>query len=241
MEKTVTKTAATVDEAVEAAIAELGCAKEDAKIEVISEGAAGGFLGVGKKDAEVKVTYDAVVTDDAATAVATNEVEIKYNNETELGSDTTETYTYKFKVLKTDENGDALEGAEFELYFGDGTGDPLTFTVDSDGVYHYDPNGTETHIAPSGTNAEALVVGLDDTSYTLKEVVVPAGYNKAADATVSGLSRVDAEAVEIEVENNKGTELPSTDGIGTTLFYVIGGILLVGAAIILVARRKASE
>ena len=59
MEKTVTKTAATVDEAVEAAIAELGCTKEDAKIEVISEGAAGGFLGVGKKDAEVKVTYDA--------------------------------------------------------------------------------------------------------------------------------------------------------------------------------------
>ena len=59
MEKTVTKTAATVDEAVEAAIAELGCAKEDAKIEVISEGAAGGFLGVGKKDAEVKVTFDA--------------------------------------------------------------------------------------------------------------------------------------------------------------------------------------
>lgn len=59
MEKTVIKTAATVDEAVEAAIAELGCAKEDAKIEVISEGAAGGFLGVGKKDAEVKVTYDA--------------------------------------------------------------------------------------------------------------------------------------------------------------------------------------
>ncbi|MBO4426306.1 MAG: protein jag [Clostridiales bacterium] len=59
MEKTVTKTAATVDEAVEAALAELGCSKEDAKIEVISEGAAGGFLGVGKKDAEVKVTYDA--------------------------------------------------------------------------------------------------------------------------------------------------------------------------------------
>ena len=59
MEKTVIKTEATVDEAVEAAIAELGCAKEDAKIEVISEGAAGGFLGVGKKDAEVKVTYDA--------------------------------------------------------------------------------------------------------------------------------------------------------------------------------------
>ncbi len=188
----------------------------------------------------VKVTYDAVVTDAAATAVATNEVVIKYNNDTELGNDTTETYTYKFKVLKTDENGGALDGAEFELYFGDTV---LTFRV-IDGVYHYDPDGTVTHIAPTGENAEALVVGLDDASYTLKEVVVPAGYNKAADTPVSGLSPVDtadADATTVTIENNKGTELPSTGGIGTTIFYVIGGVLLVGAAIILVARRKASE
>lgn len=188
----------------------------------------------------VKVTYDAVVTDDAATAKATNEVVIKYNNDTELGNDKTETYTYKFKVLKTDENGDALDGAEFELYFGEKA---LTFSV-IDGVYHYDPESTETHIAPTGENAEALVVGLDDETYTLKEVVVPAGYNKAADTSVSGLSPVDtadADATTVTIENNKGTELPSTGGIGTTIFYVIGGILLVGAAIILVARRKASE
>ena len=56
--KTVTKTGKTVDEAVEAAIAELGCTKEEAQIEVISEGSEGGFLGVGKKDAEVKVSFD---------------------------------------------------------------------------------------------------------------------------------------------------------------------------------------
>ena len=70
MLKTVTKTAKTVDEAVEAAIAELGCTKEQAQIEVISEGSEGGFLGVGKKDAEVKVSYedgsdDAVSSDDS--------------------------------------------------------------------------------------------------------------------------------------------------------------------------------
>ena len=58
MIKTVTKTAKTVDEAVEAAIAELGCTKEEAQIEVVSEGSEGGFLGVGRKDAEVKVTFD---------------------------------------------------------------------------------------------------------------------------------------------------------------------------------------
>ena len=58
MLKTVTKTAKTVDEAVEAAIAELGCTKEQAQIEVINEGSEGGFLGVGRKDAEVKVSFD---------------------------------------------------------------------------------------------------------------------------------------------------------------------------------------
>lgn len=68
--KTVTKTGKTVDEAVEAAIAELGCTKEEAQIEVISEGSEGGFLGVGKKDAEVKVSFDdgaeEVANDDSA-------------------------------------------------------------------------------------------------------------------------------------------------------------------------------
>jgi len=45
----------------------------------------------------------------------------------------------------------------------------------------------------------------------------------------------------VSVENNSGTTLPSTGGIGTTIFYIVGGILLVGAAIILVSRRKAHE
>ena len=58
MEKTVIKTGATVDEAIEAALSELGCTKEQATIEVIEEGTEGGFLGLGRKDAEVKVTFN---------------------------------------------------------------------------------------------------------------------------------------------------------------------------------------
>ena len=81
MEKTVTKTAATVDEAVAAALEELGCSKEDAKIEVISEGAAGGFLGVGKKDAEVKVTAD--VADAAEEAAPAEEEDDTYYGDDE--------------------------------------------------------------------------------------------------------------------------------------------------------------
>lgn len=62
MEKTVVKTGKTVDEAIEAALSELGCTKEQATIEVVEEGTEGGFLGLGRKEAEVKVTFN---SDDA--------------------------------------------------------------------------------------------------------------------------------------------------------------------------------
>ena len=45
---------------------------------------------------------------------------------------------------------------------------------------------------------------------------------------------------EMTVENNTGSELPSTGGIGTTLFYVIGAILVIGAGVVLVTRRRMS-
>ncbi len=56
MEKSVTKTAKTVEEAIALAIEELGISEDDAVVEIIDEGAAGGFLGIGKKMATVKVT-----------------------------------------------------------------------------------------------------------------------------------------------------------------------------------------
>ncbi len=48
------------------------------------------------------------------------------------------------------------------------------------------------------------------------------------------------EAAAVKVENKKGTELPSTGGMGTTLFYVFGAILMVGAAVLLVTKRRMS-
>ena len=46
--------------------------------------------------------------------------------------------------------------------------------------------------------------------------------------------------VHFEIENHKGTNLPSTGGIGTTMFYIIGAILVIGAGIVLVTRRRMS-
>ena len=191
----------------------------------------------------VVVTYKAKVTAAAATAAAPNEVTVRYNNDVELGKDTTTTYTYKFRVEKTDQDKAPLDGAEFELYYGNGEGSALTFTLEN-GVYRFDPEGSETRIKPTGADATALIIGLDRAQYMLKEVVVPAGYNKAPDTEVDGLSKVDTaddSSHKITIENNKGSELPSTGGVGTTIFYVVGGLLIIGAAIVLVARRKAHE
>lgn len=195
----------------------------------------------------VTVTYTATVTAAAATAPAPNTVDVKYDRTGEqnvdLGDDTTTTYTYKFLLKKTDENDNALEGAEFQLFFGEQE-EPLTFTM-NEGKYQYDPSGEVTNIAPTGDPATAEIIGLDNASYTLKEVVVPAGYNKAADTPVSNLVKEDGEseasATTITVKNEKGTELPSTGGIGTTLFYVFGTILVLGAGVVLVTKRRVKE
>ena len=73
MEKTVIKTGKTVDEAIEAALSELGCTKEQATIEVVEEGTEGGFLGLGRKDAEVKVTFNSEESGEAAPAAKSDD------------------------------------------------------------------------------------------------------------------------------------------------------------------------
>lgn len=199
----------------------------------------------------VKVTYNATLTEEAAYRTAVNDVVVKYNDDTELGKATTTTYTYKFKLKKTNEKDAPLNGAEFELYYGTSVGDSaqaLTFTLDNDGNYVYDPEGNVTRIAPIGENAEAKIIGLDKASYVLREVVVPTGYNKADDQLVSESSltketnNTDQESevlfAETIIKNQKGTVLPSTGGIGTTIFYIAGGILVIGAIIVLVTRRR---
>jgi len=66
MEKSVTKTAKTVEEAIALAVGELGISEDDAVVEIIEEGAAGGFLGLGKKLATVKVSAPDVEEEEEA-------------------------------------------------------------------------------------------------------------------------------------------------------------------------------
>lgn len=138
--------------------------------------------------------------------------------------------------------------------------DETVMTVDSNGMLYIiglkegkELVGTETK-APDGYNLLTSTFTVTPQVLT-KEVFKESGhrYYDADDnlvaETYSGVkSNKEVEknldelnAAAVQVVNNKGTELPSTGGIGTTIFYVLGGLLVVGAAIILVARRKAEE
>ena len=108
------------------------------------------------------------------------------------------------------------------------------------------------------TAGKITIKGLDDaTEYYLYETKAPAGYNRLTDAVkfkitagydgsgenctsvTTEVNEDDPQAgLSITVKNNKGAYLPSTGGIGTTIFYVLGGVLMAGAFVRLVVRKR---
>lgn len=108
--------------------------------------------------------------------------------------------------------------------------------------------------------------GLDDGVYRLKETTTPDGYNtmkdiifeiKAthADGDNPELTDLNGDSISGEItltpskgegsltatiENKKGSQLPETGGIGTTIFYVVGVVLMLGAGVLLITKRRMS-
>ncbi|MDY3997670.1 MAG: SpaA isopeptide-forming pilin-related protein [Blautia sp.] len=201
----------------------------------------------------IEITYEATIDATAGAAPAKNAIP---------GSDV-KVYTYAFQVAKVDQDNAALPGAQFELWSTKGgeTSEKLKFIDNSDGTYTYSATGAVTTLNMT-TNTTIVVKGLDTAwTYTLKETKVPDGYNQAADITVAGpsLTKVTETSTTVDgettttaldtsitstslyketIKNQKGTELPSTGGIGTTIFYIIGAILVIGAGVVLVTRRR---
>lgn len=94
----------------------------------------------------------------------------------------------------------------------------------------------------------AIIIRIQADTYYLKEIEAPKGYNLlktpikivvTSDVDGKGVVKVDDKVVEkVEVLNNYGSLLPSTGGMGTTLIYAIGSILVLSSGIILFLKRR---
>lgn len=209
----------------------------------------------------IVVSYTATLNEKAVVKEPeNNKAHLSYsdnNGETHKTEDSnTKTYTWEIPVLKY-ANGDTtkpLAGAKFTLFKtapADPTqsaySDPVKFNeTATKNTYQVATNGSVTEITTDETGRFELQ-GLDAGTYYLKEIEAPAGYNKLDtvvtvtidhDGKINATDEEPGDVTQIGVNNQSGTELPSTGGIGTTIFYVLGSALLIGAVVLLVARKR---
>ena len=188
----------------------------------------------------------------------TAHLEFSNNPNDEQGGETGETpddtvivFTYKTIINKVDGEEKPLTGAAFKLE-----------KKQEDGSYELVKEFT---VEDDKTSFE--FTGLDDGTYKLTETVTPSGYNtidpiaftitaehdilsdnptltslngNATTGEIEFTSSTSEGSLSADVVNQSGATLPETGGMGTTIFYLLGGILVVGAGILLITRRRMS-
>ncbi len=213
---------------------------------------------------EVVVEYTAVLSNTATSGTAGNDNKVKltYTNDPnsdgsgtpptgETPEDKVVVFTYDLIVNKVDQDSNALAGAGFTLY---------KYDADATTEDRWIAVGEEI----TGTEITKFTwKGLDDGDYKLVETTTPAGYNTIdpIEFTISAEHETNSQDPELtkltttftgattdledgsitgSVQNQKGTTLPTTGGMGTTIFYTLGGILVVAAVVLLVTKRRMS-
>ena len=218
------------------------------------------FCDTLKANDQIVISYTATLNENAVIAgdgnPNTSKVSYGDSSNTKVTPDSqTKTYTWDVDVFKYTMNGEtetALAGATFTLSKNADGSNPIALVSEGNNVYRVaktGETGTVTEITTDATG-KFTIKGLDADTYYLTETAAPAGYNKLAGPVTivigeNGVVNATTEATqgvnEVKVLNQTGTELPSTGGIGTTIFYVIGAALVIGAIVVLIAKKRAGS
>lgn len=215
------------------------------------------------KGATITVTYTAHLNEKASVNTAgggtsnINKVYLTYSNnpqdESSIGKtpESTPVYVYTYQLSNTKRqntvDGPALAGAGFKLYSDAECNNEVGLY--QEGEFYYpikDATGKKAVEMISGENGQFNVKGLDAGTYYLKETKTPDGYGACANKEIVISATHDVNHVDLSgnlsttIINKKagGITLPSTGGIGTTIFYVVGGGLMVAAIVLLVTKKR---
>lgn len=147
--------------------------------------------------------------------------------------------------LKTDENGKIkIKGLDDGTYYLKETKAPTGYNQLEGAVKLEIKANTQNNQSWTETPSDALLTW-DTSNDKATGLKLTIGEDESAEITYS-LTAVEDEygengAVEAIIKNNKGSSLPSTGGIGTTIFYTVGGVLVVGAGVTLIAKKRAKN
>lgn len=139
----------------------------------------------------------------------------------------------------------ALKNADGKYYHKDDTTGAVTWVANLNGGDGIDPKDVATKILTDSEGTAKFEGIKDDATYELIETAAPAGYNlltapvsvkveKGGTGTAAIVNKTEP------VANWAGAVLPSTGGIGTTIFYVVGGIMVLGAGVLLITKKRMS-
>ena len=211
----------------------------------------------------VTVTYYAQINENAKIAdeANVNKAKVEYGTNSHTEYDKTETYVWKMNIVKytmEQETEKKLAGATFQLSRDAAGAQVIKLVKVNDTTYRL-ALSTETEgvvdTITTGETGELVINGLADGTYYLTETKAPRGYNLLREPVnvtighkdangkltetsfVADQTQTDTSGL-VKVENNAGAELPSTGGIGTTVFYVLGSAMALGAVILLVTKKR---